>query len=233
MKKAYHFSTRQIIVVTALIVVAIFVLGRLVGNNFLGGKNTDPLSPETQALMQARGGILMTELDKAAANATAALTTPPKASGPVPTVVGQDSGDSAAAWQPAAKDAGEPAIPLSDRISVYQRVQVTAHPTGLPIAGEQVTLPMFNGKNLVADVQTAVVSPNGDYTWRGHLADHGDDYPVVMTYGEHSTFATITTPDGAYTLESVDGLGWLYKNPSFPELSAPGTNDFLEVDPAR
>lgn len=231
MKKAYYFSTRQIVVATALIVVAILVVGRLVHKP--GGRgDADPLNPTTPALMQARGGILMAELDKAVANATAAMSTPPAANSPIPVTGKQDAGDSNAVWQPAATDAGDPKIPLSDRISVYQRVQVNPRPADLPIAGEQVTLPMFNGKKWVAEVQTTTVSPNGDYTWRGHLVDHGDDYPVVMTYGEHSTFATITTPDGAYTLESVDGLGWLYKNPSFPELSAPGTNDFLEVDPS-
>lgn len=232
MKKAYYLSTRQIVVATVLIVMVILGLGRL-SEQSLQNRNPDPLNPQTPALMQARGGILVTEVDKALSNATAAVNVPSPASASASVVAAQEMGESNIAWQPAAKDAGEPAVPLSNRVSVYQRVQVNQHPAGLPIAGEQVTLPMFNGQNLVADVQTTVVSANGDYTWRGHLAGRGDDYPVVMTYGEHSIFATITTPEGAYTLESVDGLGWLYKNPSFPELSAPGTNDFLEVDPSH
>jgi len=233
MKKAYHFSSRQILIATALIVLAILAVDRFVLNGFMSGKNaTDPLNPEAQALMRAHGGILMASADKAIAAATAATET--VADAPVaPAAQDKMAPDANDAWQPAAHDAPEPSIPLSNRISVYRPVQLNPHPTDLPIVGEQVTLPMFNGKKFVADVQSTVVNSNGDYTWRGHLTGQGDSYPVVMTYGEHSTFATITTPEGAYTLESVDGLGWLYKNPSFPELSTPGTNDFLEVDSTR
>jgi hypothetical protein len=85
----------------------------------------------------------------------------------------------------------------------------------------------------VADVQSTTTNPNGDYTWSGHLQGHGTDYPVVMTYGEHSIFATITTPEGSYTMESIDGLGWLYKNPAEVELSNPGAKDFLDVREAH
>jgi hypothetical protein len=31
-------------------------------------------------------------------------------------------------------------------------------------------------------------------------------------------------------MESLDGLGWLYKNPAEVELSNPGYKDFLEVN---
>jgi hypothetical protein len=237
MKKAYYFSSRQIFIATALIVVAILVVDRFFWNGFGFNKSaTDPLNPETQAMMRAHGDMLMSSADKAIAVATAAVAKAPE----TPSVAaGTDkiAVDTKDAWQPAAKDAPQPTIPLSERISVYRPVQLNPHPTDMPVVGEQVTLPLFNGKKYVAEVQNTAVSANGDYSWRGHLTGLGegqqDSYPVVMTYGEHSIFATITTPEGAYTLESVDGLGWLYKNPSFPELSAPGTNDFLDVDSTR
>jgi hypothetical protein len=232
MKKVYYFSTRQILITTALLALVIIVVDRFVGYDFLAGrKATDPLNPETQALMRTHGNLLMANADKAVTAAAAAVADKPAATMPAsPVAQGALPESGNEAWQTAPHDAPRPSIPLSDRISVYQPVQLDPHPADLPIVGEQVTLPMFNGKKVVAEVQGAVVSENGDYTWRGHLVGQGDDYPVVMTYGEHSTFATITTPEGAYTLESVDGSGWLYKNPSFPELSAPGTNDFLEVE---
>jgi len=123
-----------------------------------------------------------------------------------------------------------PKIPLSEQISSYAIVELEQVPATLPIAGQQVILPMLNGQKVIANVQSVVTNPNGDYTWSGHLQGYGDDYPVVMTYGEHSIFATITTPEGSYTMESLDGLGWLYKNPAEIELSTPGAKDFLEVN---
>lgn len=124
--------------------------------------------------------------------------------------------------------ASTPTIPLNERIAQYEIVRVD-RPETYPAVGQTISLPMFNGKNVSVNVQSATTLQNGDYTWSGHLDGFGDDYPVVMTYGEHSIFATITTPNGAYTMESTDGAGWLYKNPSEFELSNPGFKDYLEV----
>ncbi len=123
-----------------------------------------------------------------------------------------------------------PKITLSEKISAYAIVELEQHPAAFPAVGEQIQLPMLNGQKVTANIQSITTSPNGDYTWAGHLDGYGDDYPVVMTYGEHSIFATITTPEGSYTMESLDGLGWLYKNPAEVELSSPGAKDFLEVN---
>lgn len=136
-------------------------------------------------------------------------------------------------WQMGDVKAATPKIPLSEKISDYAIVQLEQHPAQFPAVGEQIQLPMLNGKSLVANVQSTTTNPNGDYTWSGHLQGYGDDYPVIMTYGEHSIFATITTPEGSYTMESIDGLGWLYKNPAEIELSNPGAKDFLDVNEAH
>lgn len=135
-----------------------------------------------------------------------------------------------ASWQMGGVKAAIPSIPLSEKIADYGIVELQQKPASFPAVGEQVLLPMLHGKNVVAIVESAVNLANGDYSWSGHLHGHGSDYPVVMTYGERSVFATITTPDGSYTMESTDGVGWLYKNPAEIELSNPDAKDFLEID---
>jgi len=87
---------------------------------------------------------------------------------------------------------------------------------------------MLKGEKVVANVEASVMNPNGDYTWRGHLQGYGDSYPVVVTYGATSMMATITTPAGSYSMTTVNGLGWLYKNPAEVELVDHLKNDFLE-----
>lgn len=136
-------------------------------------------------------------------------------------------------WQMGSVKSSTPKIPLSEKISNYAIVEMEQHPARFPAVGEQIQLPMLNGQQLVADVQSITTNPNGDFTWSGHLQGYGTDYPVIMTYGERSIFATITTPEGSYTMESLDGLGWLYKNPAEIELSNPGAKDFLEVTQSR
>lgn len=133
----------------------------------------------------------------------------------------------AVAWQTGNPDSVT--MPLPNGVTIYEPVSVNMDSPVYPLPGEQMTLPMPGGENLVVNVESSNENPNGDYSWRGHLDGQGTDYPVVMTYGGNSVFATVTTPKGSYTLESVNGSGWIYKNPAEVELSQPGKNDYLEV----
>lgn len=134
------------------------------------------------------------------------------------------------AWRMADASAATPTMPLPGGVSVYEPVSVDMENPTYPEAGQQTSVTLPGGEHLQVNVERSTTNPNGDYTWRGHLDGYGDDeYPVVMTYGGSSVFATVTTPNGSYTLESVNGSGWIYKNPSEFELSNPGANDYLEI----
>ena len=131
-------------------------------------------------------------------------------------------------WKITAGDGDSaPRTKLNPRIKVFTTVKLDPHPDHLPAEGEQIVLPMLNGKTIKVNVESSESTENGDYSWSGHLDGHNNDYPIVMTYGENTTFATITTPEGSYSLEAVHGVGWLYKNPAEAELTAPGQNDYL------
>lgn len=120
-------------------------------------------------------------------------------------------------------------MPVPNGVAVYEPVSVDMDSPVYPSPGEQVSLPLPGGETVKATVKSSNENPNGDYSWRGHLDGYGTDYPVVMTYGGSSVFATVTTPKGSYTLESINGSGWVYKNPAEVELSDPGKNDYLEI----
>ncbi|MEN0038108.1 MAG: hypothetical protein AAGC78_13620 [Cellvibrio sp.] len=123
-----------------------------------------------------------------------------------------------------------PSMSVPAGVSVYEPVSVDMENPDYPEPGEQISVAIPGGEKLTVNVKSSTTNPNGDYTWRGHLDGYGgDEYPVVMTYGGNSVFATVTTPKGSYTLESVNGSGWIYKNPSEFELSNPESNDFLEI----
>ncbi|MES2664125.1 MAG: hypothetical protein V4629_12580 [Pseudomonadota bacterium] len=134
-------------------------------------------------------------------------------------------------WEMGKSNSGEmPSFELDAKIMSFDVVHISQESTYLPSEGDQVNLPMLQGETAQAVVKSSEVNPNGDYSWRGYIKKHGEDYPVVMTYGKNSVFATITTPEGSYSMESVNGVGWLYKNPAESELSQYGTKDYLEVD---
>lgn len=134
-----------------------------------------------------------------------------------------------AAWRVDDATATTPQIPLPAGVSVYEPVAVDMENPKYPEQGEQLTVVMPGDERLRVNVEAGITNPNGDYTWRGYLDGYGDEYPVVMTYGGSSVFATVTTPKGSYSLISVNGRGWIYKNPSEFELSSPGANDYLEI----
>ena len=130
------------------------------------------------------------------------------------------------AWEMASGKDANPSMPLNERVSEYAAIAVQ-RPENLPKVGDQVVLPMLHGETVTINVQSVTTNANGDYSWSGHLQGHSDDYPVIITYGENSIFAMITTPKGSYSMESVNGSGWLYKNPSEVELTKPNTKDYL------
>lgn len=123
----------------------------------------------------------------------------------------------------------QPSMAVPEGIVEYEPVTIDMESPAYPSPGQQVSLGLTGGEVVSATVKTGNQNPNGDYSWRGYLDGHGTQYPVVMTYGANTVFATITTPKGSYTLESIGGSGWIYKNPSEFELSEPGKKDFLEV----
>lgn len=179
---------------------------------------------EVQKILDA-GNRDLARANEALSNAQKALENPAKTSTPGNPQAAQPI--ATPAWQPA--DSNTVAMPLPDGVVIYEPVSVDMESPGYPQPGEKISFTLPGGKNLSATVTTSNENPNGDYSWRGYLDGEGTDYPVVMTYGTNSVFATITTPEGSYTLESMNGSGWVYKNPAEFELSEPGKNDYLEI----
>lgn len=229
--KALRLSNTQKWFALALVIAAMYIA-------FWSGLGTQPSSqtfddsddvavPSTQSF-----ALIDLQQDATAVEAEAVLNAATKvlqqAATDAPTQVAVTETVRTEVWQVDNHRAPTPSIPLNERIVDYTVVEITANPAAYPQVGEEVVLPMLGGEKVVVNVESSVVNPNGDYTWRGHLQGHGDSYPVVMTYGATSVMATITTPAGSYSMSTVKGLGWLYKNPAEVELVDALQNDFLE-----
>lgn len=144
-----------------------------------------------------------------------------------PTVKPAAASSAVPAWQ--RNNTGSAAVALPEGVVIYESVTIDMDSPVFPEPGERVALELPEGVLVNATVISSNENPNGDYSWRGYLDGYGTDYPVVMTYSANSVFATVTTPKGSYTLVSVSGSGWIYKNPSEFELSQPGVEDHMEI----
>lgn len=105
-----------------------------------------------------------------------------------------------------------PALVLNPLVSHAEVVRLPEARMLESLPGDRLTVPLPEGRSLAVTVEEVARLPNGDYSWRGHVDGEGDDFPVIFTVGKNSAFATITSWDGSYTMESVGGLGWLYRN---------------------
>ena len=137
------------------------------------------------------------------------------------------------AWEFVDFDPSTGKLTLDERVTVKQ--PITFHPESVEqvTVGTQVQFSLPEGDHFSATVEKVKISNNGNRSWSGHLDGFGKSYPVVFTSGNNSGFATITTPNGSYSIESINGSGWIYKNPMVRHLTKPGVNDFLLIDDYR
>lgn len=215
---------------TLAALLAVLVAG-IYGWLFSRQPQTLPQLPEPIGLSPADNPLLAQSAELMAA-AEQALASAQAVTEPLPPAANSSAAAQVAAsspWQLAAADMPMPGMPLAEGVSVYEPVAVDMENPDFPVPGDQLSLALPGGESVVVTVSSASTLGNGDYSWSGHLQGSGSDYPVVMTYGADAVFASITTPQGSYSLESVNGSGWIYKNPAEVELTQPGKNDYLEV----
>ena len=75
--------------------------------------------------------------------------------------------------------------------------------------GDVIELPIFGSGTYRVQVDKKVKNPSGSTTLSGTLVEN-KNYSFVMTKGKERTFFTVSTPDGAYEIESKNGQGYIY-----------------------
>jgi hypothetical protein len=67
-----------------------------------------------------------------------------------------------------------------------------------------------DGKPHTVRIDEIQVHPNGDKSWIGHVQDpQGEVLPAVFTQGVDSSFGSLSTRGGTYSLEAEGRLGWI------------------------
>lgn len=133
-------------------------------------------------------------------------------------------------WQISEVVSQQNSISLNEHITVSEPVAIDGQQIAAVTTGDRVELPLPGGASYTAVVNRVVVNSDGETSWSGYVEGHGQDYPVTFTIGEQNSFATVTTPEGLYAMETSHGMGWVYKTPDLTELVDPDQPDRLMVD---
>ncbi|MCX7134003.1 hypothetical protein [Aeromonas sp.] len=116
-------------------------------------------------------------------------------------------------WQAAEVDADFPLAEPGEGAEQPQPIALQGGELGLAQVGDSVTLPLPDGSTLEARVTKVELQRGGERNWQGEIRVDGDSYPVNFTVGKQATFGFIGTPQGSYSVETLGGKGWVYKNP--------------------
>ena len=121
-------------------------------------------------------------------------------------------------------------VKLSEKIKEYESVQVDENTISMVAVGD-IVLVRLPGTGEYPVLVTAVsIQHNGETSWNGYLAEYEVDYPVTFTLGAYSSYATIATPEGLYSMEAIHGNGWVYRTPDMIDLVDPEQPDYLIAD---
>lgn len=116
-------------------------------------------------------------------------------------------------WQAAEVDADFPLAEPGEGAEQPQSIALQGGELGQAQVGDSVTLPLPDGSTLEARVTRVELQRGGERNWQGEIRVDGDSYPVNFTVGKQATFGFIGTPQGSYSVETLGGKGWVYKNP--------------------
>ena len=96
--------------------------------------------------------------------------------------------------------------------------------------GDVVEVPLLGSSNYRVKITERKVNPSGSVSVSGNLVED-NKYSATFTEGKNSAYASITTPDGAYEVESVGGKGYIYSVSDVERKRVnPNGTDVLTVD---
>jgi hypothetical protein len=116
------------------------------------------------------------------------------------------------AWNISDDYSAVPSIPLKEDITESAIITVPpAYKMDLKV-GDKVNMPLPDGSEVSVTIINTNHNIDGDLSWDGVIDDSNGDYFITYTAGKRASFATLVLEQGNYSMESVDGIGWLYKN---------------------
>ena len=102
-------------------------------------------------------------------------------------------------------------LPNKHSIQPTLAVQVSSNSISSLEVGDTIQLPNIGQVSYEAIIKKKVTHDNGSVSVTGNLTgSQNSQYSVVFTEGKKTSYASFTTPEGAFEIETVNGQGYVY-----------------------
>jgi hypothetical protein len=102
-------------------------------------------------------------------------------------------------------------LPNKKLAAPFSGVAIDKNAISKLVVGSIIKLPNVGQMEYSATITEKTVHKNGSVSVSGNLTgEDNSNFSVVLTEGKNSSFASITTPEGAFQIETVNGIGYIY-----------------------
>ncbi len=101
-------------------------------------------------------------------------------------------------------------FPQKDGIEPLSAIEIKKDSISKVKIGDTITLPFVDDAKYRAKISDKIIHKDGSTSITGNLINRDKKYSVVLTQGKNSSFGSLTTPEGTYEIEVLNGKGYVY-----------------------
>ncbi|CAA6814404.1 MAG: Unknown protein [uncultured Sulfurovum sp.] len=102
-------------------------------------------------------------------------------------------------------------IPAKKLVSPILGIEVSQNSIAKLVLGDIIKLPTLGQVEYEAKISKKVTHKNGSTSVTGNLiGDQNTQHAIILTEGKNTSYASISTPEGAFEIETINGIGYVY-----------------------
>ncbi|CAA6810323.1 MAG: Unknown protein [uncultured Sulfurovum sp.] len=102
-------------------------------------------------------------------------------------------------------------MPHKKMVQSVLAIEVTQNSIAQLSVGDIIKLPALGQVEYEAKITKKISHKNGSTSVTGNLVgDQNEKHSVILTEGKSTSYASISTPEGAFEIQTINGVGYVY-----------------------
>ena len=102
-------------------------------------------------------------------------------------------------------------MPHKNLVTPVLGIKITENSIAKLSVGDVIKLPSLGQVQHEAKITKVLKHKNGSTSATGNLmGDQNEKHSIILTEGKSTSYASISTPEGAFEIETIDGVGYVY-----------------------